>query len=96
MPVPKRKTSKSRRDQRSASKFLRPQAFTTCPNCTEPIMPHIVCSSCGYYKGKKVSSTKMDRKLKRSHARKAAVEKQKQMRAEMQEQPVSQESAKSE
>jgi len=89
MPVPKRKTSNSRRDQRSASKFLRPQAFSTCPNCSEPIMPHILCSSCGHYKGKKVTTTKMERTLKRSHARKAAVEKQQQMRAEMQqEQPA--------
>lgn len=91
MPVPKRKTSKSRRDQRSASKFLRPQAFTTCPNCSEPIMPHVLCSSCGFYKGKKVQSTKMERTLKRSHARKAAIEKQRQMHAEMQEQTAAQE-----
>lgn len=95
MAVPKRKTSKSRRDQRSASKFLRPQAFTTCPNCAEPIMPHILCSSCGFYKGKKVTSTKMERTLRRSHARKAAIEKQRQVHAEMQEQAPAQE-AKSE
>jgi ribosomal protein L32 len=54
-------------------------------------MPHVLCSSCGFYKGKKVTSTKMERTLKRSHARKAAIEKQKQMHAEMQAQAATQE-----
>ncbi len=26
-----------------------------CPNCGEPKLPHHVCSSCGYYKGREVS-----------------------------------------
>ena len=28
--------------------------FATCPNCHEPVMPHRVCSNCGYYDGKQV------------------------------------------
>ncbi len=66
MPVPKRKTSKSRRDKRSACKFIRPKAFSMCSQCAEPIVPHIVCGSCGYYKGRKIMRTKLDRSLKRS------------------------------
>lgn len=69
MPVPKRKTSKSRRDQRSACKFLRPQPFAACSSCQAPILPHIVCEVCGYYKGRKVLTTKLDRAAKRGQAR---------------------------
>ena len=76
MPVPKRKTSKSRRDQRSACKFLRPQVFAACGQCTAPLMPHVVCEVCGYYKGRKIFKTKLDRTLKRGEVRKAVAEKQ--------------------
>jgi len=72
MPVPKRKTSKSRRDMRSACKFLRPQAVTTCSQCALPVLPHIVCSTCGFYKGRKVLVTKLDRALKRGEKQKHA------------------------
>ena len=69
MPVPKRKTSKARRDKRSASKFIRPQAVTVCQNCQEPINPHQACPACGYYKGKKVIATKLERTIKRTEER---------------------------
>lgn len=72
MPVPKRKTSKSRRDQRSACKFLRPQVFAACGQCASPLMPHVVCEVCGYYKGRKIFKTKLDRTLKRGEVRRAA------------------------
>lgn len=71
MPVPKRKTSKSRRDMRSACKFLRPQIANLCNNqeCGAPKLPHEVCSQCGFYRGKKVITTKMDRNILRSQTR---------------------------
>jgi len=65
MAVPKRKTSKSRRDRRSSCKFIRPQIVVKCKNCDRPILPHIVCASCGYYKGRKILSTKIERLVKR-------------------------------
>ena len=57
MAVPKRKTSKSKRDMRRASnsKFV-PQGFVECPQCHEPKLPHRVCTECGFYKGKEVIS----------------------------------------
>lgn len=76
MPVPKRKTSKSRRDMRSACKFLRPQAFSTCSNCAVPVAPHVVCETCGYYKGRKIFKTKLDRALKRGEVRQNLAQKQ--------------------
>jgi len=65
MPVPKRKLSRSRRDSRSACKFIRPKSFTHCTNCKEPIANHAACLSCGFYKGVKVLPTKNERTVKR-------------------------------
>lgn len=28
-----------------------------CPNCEAPMIPHRVCGSCGYYKGRSVLKT---------------------------------------
>jgi large subunit ribosomal protein L32 len=71
MPVPKRKTSKARRDKRSANKHIRPQAVTSCANCEYPLSPHAACAECGYYKGKKVLRTKLERTLSRTQVRTA-------------------------
>ncbi|MDD3839653.1 MAG: 50S ribosomal protein L32 [Clostridia bacterium] len=54
MAVPKRRTSKARRDKRRANYKLASPNVVTCPQCNEPRLPHRVCASCGYYKGKKV------------------------------------------
>lgn len=71
MPVPKRKRSRSRRDKRFANKGMIVKSFTICAQCEEPISTHAACRSCGYYKGKKVLSTKVDRAVKRVEIRKA-------------------------
>ena len=60
MAVPKRKTTKSRRDKRRAHDFLSPVATSPCPHCHEPRLPHKVCPSCGYYKGKEVLSIEVE------------------------------------
>lgn len=76
MPVPKRKTSKSRRDSRSSTKFIRPHAITQCLNCEHPLNPHEICKQCGHYKGRKILTTKLERALKRSEVRSAIQAKQ--------------------
>ncbi|WP_432400647.1 50S ribosomal protein L32 [Wukongibacter sp. M2B1] len=55
MAVPKRKTSKARRDKRRASniKMTAPNVVN-CPQCHEPKLPHRVCGECGYYGDKEV------------------------------------------
>ena len=53
MAVPKRKTSKSRRDKRRTHFKLTAPTVILCPNCKEPALPHRVCPKCGMYKGKK-------------------------------------------
>ena len=70
MPVPKGKSSKSRRDRRSANQQAEVKSIVSCKNCKEPIIPHRVCFECGYYKGKKVVRTKTDRMHERGQARK--------------------------
>ena len=55
MAVPKRKTSKARRDKRRASSYrLNKATIVECPQCHEPKQPHRVCKSCGYYKNREV------------------------------------------
>jgi len=68
MPVPKRKRSRARRDSRFANKFIKVKAIATCSNCNEATSSHQVCASCGYYKGRKVMTTKKDRVTKRKDA----------------------------
>ncbi len=53
MAVPKRKTSKQRKNKRRASSYrLNKATVVTCSNCNEPTLPHRVCRACGYYDGK--------------------------------------------
>ena len=70
MPVPKRKTSKSRRDKRSSGKFIREKIATKCPNCKKAIATHAVCNECGHYKGVKIMKTKAEKRQEKGQARK--------------------------
>ncbi len=55
MAVPKRKTSKARRDKRRSNVWkLQTPNFSRCPQCGEWKVPHRVCGNCGYYKGVEV------------------------------------------
>ena len=58
MAVPKRKTSKAKRDSRRASNFkLEQPNLTECPQCHEMKLAHRVCKKCGHYDGKQVVAT---------------------------------------
>jgi large subunit ribosomal protein L32 len=57
MAVPKRKTSKAKRDKRRAHDFLARPSQSTCPQCGAPKVPHRVCGSCGTYKGREIIET---------------------------------------
>jgi len=54
MAVPKKKTSKSRRNMRRSHHALRDTARMECPNCGELKRPHHVCASCGHYREREV------------------------------------------
>ena len=52
MGVPKKRTSKMRRDRRRAANnnLKTPPNVVLCQKCREPIMSHTVCKNCGTYK----------------------------------------------
>ncbi len=54
MAVPKRKTSKARRNKRRSHHALQAPNVVECPECKEPRISHRACPSCGYYNGRKV------------------------------------------
>ncbi len=55
MAVPKRRVSKARRDKRRSSVWkIEAPTLVKCPQCGELAVPHKVCGSCGYYKGRQV------------------------------------------
>ena len=58
MAQPKRKWSKARTGKRRSTWKLEEEKYTTCSHCREPVLPHTVCSNCGYYNGKEVVSVK--------------------------------------
>lgn len=58
MAVPKRKTSKSRRDKRRTHFKAQAPTTSTCSNCGEVTRPHNICPHCGHYNGKKVLEIK--------------------------------------
>lgn len=57
MAVPKKKISKSRRNQRRAHDALKATALMECGNCGEMKLPHHICSACGFYNGREVIDT---------------------------------------
>lgn len=55
MAVPKRKTSKARRDKRRNNLWrLNAPALVRCPDCGEYKRPHRICPACGKYNGREV------------------------------------------
>lgn len=54
MGLPKRKTSHSKRNKRRAHDALPTPQWSTCSQCGDPVLPHRICASCGYYRGRQV------------------------------------------
>lgn len=54
MGVPKKHTTKSRRNQRRMHIFLKAPLITTCSHCGKPKLSHVICQNCGYYKREEV------------------------------------------
>ncbi len=67
MAVPKRRKSKSRVRTRRAHDAIGAPNLVICKNCGVSVLPHQVCSSCGWYKDRivlapKVKLSKAERK----------------------------------
>ncbi len=55
MAVPKKRTSRARRDRRRAHDAIKfAAAVEACPSCGEPKLRHRLCSACGTYRGRQV------------------------------------------
>lgn len=54
MPVPKRKTGKTKRNMRRSHHALTPVNLVACGSCGEKIQSHRVCPKCGHYKDRLV------------------------------------------
>lgn len=55
MAVPKRKSSKARRDKRRSNVWkMDAPALVKCPQCGELKRAHRLCSNCGYYNGRQI------------------------------------------
>ncbi|MDX9731987.1 MAG: 50S ribosomal protein L32, partial [Bdellovibrionales bacterium] len=48
------RTTRSKRDMRRSHDFATPNTSVKCQNCGSLKLPHVVCTSCGYYKGEEV------------------------------------------
>jgi len=52
VPVPKKKTPKSRQGKRRSHLHMRTFATSECPQCHSKRLPHRACPYCGYYRGR--------------------------------------------
>ncbi|MEW5848691.1 MAG: 50S ribosomal protein L32 [Myxococcota bacterium] len=55
MGAPYGRKSRSRTNHRRSNnmQYTAP-SYINCPNCNEPALPHRICNSCGFYKGRAV------------------------------------------
>ena len=54
MAVPKKKTSKARRDKRRATHRIEAPRVNLCPQCGNPKLPHRMCPTCKTYNRREV------------------------------------------
>ncbi|MDR1240854.1 MAG: 50S ribosomal protein L32 [Oscillospiraceae bacterium] len=53
--VPKRKTSKARKNKRRSSVWkISPPTLSECSHCGEYHLRHRICANCGFYRGKQI------------------------------------------
>jgi len=68
MPVPKRKTSKTRKRTRRAHHAIGKPNLRPCSNCGSYGLPHRVCSACGHYKGRLIVMPKVKKAKENTEA----------------------------
>ena len=68
MGIPTKKRTKQSKRERAAHFALNKKQFITCSKCKKPVLPHHVCTFCGYYKGQDVLllDAKTERKKKKA------------------------------
>jgi large subunit ribosomal protein L32 len=72
MAVPKKRTSRTRRDKRRATHKISAPRLNECPRCHSPRLPHRVCPTCGTYDGREVITFPTPEELEAKAAAKQA------------------------
>jgi len=54
MAEPKKRLTRTRSGHRQSHDRLKSPPLVQCSNCKTKIIPHRVCSNCGYYKGRQI------------------------------------------
>lgn len=54
MAVPRKKVTRSRRNQRRSHDWIRGASWQECPECGGVRRPHHACPECGHYKGREI------------------------------------------
>lgn len=54
MAEPKKKLSRARSGARKSHDALKNTSLVVCEKCKSSKLPHTVCGTCGYYRGKKI------------------------------------------
>ena len=57
MAVPKRRSSKKKKRQRSAHRAVQPIALAHCSQCGTLAPTHVICPNCGFYQGRTLVET---------------------------------------
>jgi large subunit ribosomal protein L32 len=68
MAVPKKRTTKSKRNMRRSHHGLRVGQLNKCTKCGQPTKPHAACPNCGTYRGREVIDVlkKLDKKERKA------------------------------
>lgn len=67
MAEPKKRLTSSRSGSRRSHLQKKPTTLSTCQKCHSKTLPHRVCLTCGYYRGKDI--LKLDQKAKEKEDR---------------------------
>lgn len=54
MAVPKKRTSKARKNKRRAHHGIDSSHLGRCPRCNQAVRPHHICGNCGHYRDRSV------------------------------------------
>jgi large subunit ribosomal protein L32 len=55
--LPKRRTSKARKNKRRSHHALTRPGLILCNHCNQAALPHRICGNCGWYAGRRVVVT---------------------------------------
>lgn len=72
MAEPKKRLTSARSGKRRSHLASKPIKLAKCPKCNDPIIPHRVCKTCGYYKEKDI--LEIERKEREKAERKKQAE----------------------